>query len=221
MSSAIAFEQLLNRDARSALSQGSQFFEGKGSVQEALLKITRRLDELGVPYCVAGEMALFQLGYRRFTEDVDIPVTREGLTEIHSKLSGLGYLPPFPSSKNLRDTENGVRIKFLVAGEYPGDGKPKPVAFPDPIAAGVISLGIRVLSLPRLIELKLAFGMTNPGRLRGLADVVEVIEVRDLPESFADELDPYVRPKYLELWAVCRASSEPPDSGGESDEPAD
>jgi hypothetical protein len=104
MSSAIAFEQLLNRDARWALSQGSQFFEGKGSVQEALLKITRRLDELGVTYCVAGGMALFQHGYRRFTEDVDILVTREGLTEIHSKLSGLGYLPPFPRSKNLRDT---------------------------------------------------------------------------------------------------------------------
>ena len=35
MSTVPAFEQLLDRDSRWALSQGSQFFEGKGSVQEA------------------------------------------------------------------------------------------------------------------------------------------------------------------------------------------
>jgi hypothetical protein len=28
--------------------------------------------------------------------------------------------------------ETGVCVEFVVAGEYPGDGKPKPVAFPDP-----------------------------------------------------------------------------------------
>ena len=100
------------------------------------------MNELGIPYCVAGGMALFQHGYRRFTEDVDILVTREGLKEIHSRLDGLGYLPPFPRSKNLRDTENGVRIEFLVAGDFPGDGKPKPLAFPDPTAAGTLSQGI-------------------------------------------------------------------------------
>src|SRR3954463_16412063 len=110
----LSFEQGLDRDSRWALSQGSLFFEGKGAVQEALSKIARRLDDLGVPYCVAGGMALFQHGYRRFTEDVDILVTREGLREIHSGLDGLGYLPPFPRSKNLRDTENGVRIEFLI-----------------------------------------------------------------------------------------------------------
>ena len=134
MSASAAFEQLLDRDPRWALSQGSQFFEGKGAVQEALLRITGRLNELGIPYCVAGGMALFQHGYRRFTEDVDILVTREGLKEIHARLDGLGYLPPFPRSKNLRDTENGVRVEFLVAGDFPGDGKPKPLAFPDPTA---------------------------------------------------------------------------------------
>ena len=75
---------------------------------------------------------MFQHGYRRFTEDVDLLVTREGLKEIHRKLEGLGYLPPFQGSKNLRDTEHGVKIEFLVTGEFPGDGKPKPVAFPAP-----------------------------------------------------------------------------------------
>lgn len=199
-----AFEQLLDRDPRWALSQGSQFFEGKGAVQEALLRITRRLNELGIPYCVAGGMALFHHGYRRFTEDIDILVTREGLKVIHARLDGLGYLPPFPRSKNLRDTENGVRVEFLVAGDFPGDGKPKPLAFPDPTTAGTLSQGISFLSLPRLIELKLASGMTNPGRIRDLSDVMELIKLRNLSESFAAELNPYVQSKFRELWVQSR-----------------
>jgi hypothetical protein len=35
-------------------------------------------------------MALFHHGLRRFTEDVDILVTKEGLKKIHAELAGLG-----------------------------------------------------------------------------------------------------------------------------------
>jgi hypothetical protein len=38
---------------------------------------------------------MFFHGYRRFTEDVDILVTAEGLEEIHRELEGKGYLPLF------------------------------------------------------------------------------------------------------------------------------
>ena len=54
-------------------------------------------------------MALFMHGFRRFTEDIDILVTREALERIHEELEGRGYLPPFTGSKNLRDAELGVR----------------------------------------------------------------------------------------------------------------
>src|SRR5205085_1476634 len=97
------FEQQLAQDSRWALSEGSLFFEGKGAVQRTLTKITKRLRELGIPYAVVGGMALFQHGLRRFTEDVDMLVTAESLREIHERLEGLGYLPPFAHSKNLRD----------------------------------------------------------------------------------------------------------------------
>jgi len=198
------YEDDLNADSRWALSEGSRFFEGAGRVQEALAKIASKLNDLGVPYCVVGGMALFQHGYRRFTEDVDILVTRDGLREIHAKLNGLGYLPPFDRSKNLRDTDLGVRIEFLIAGEYPGDGKPKPIAFPDPAAAGVERDGIAYLSLPKLVELKLASGMTNPDRMRDLSDALELIKACKLPLAFADRLDPYVRDRYRELWGRTR-----------------
>src|SRR5437762_12971202 len=112
------YEQRLDRNFEWALREGSMHFEKGNAVHKALGKITKRLEELEVPYAVVGAMAMFFHGYRRFTDDVDLLVTRQGLVELHKQLEGLGYLPPFPGSKQLRDTENGVKIEFLVTGEY-------------------------------------------------------------------------------------------------------
>jgi Uncharacterised nucleotidyltransferase len=196
----VTYEQLLNRHPAWALQEGSMHFEKESAVHHALRKITRRLQELGIPYVIVGGMAMFLHGYRRFTEDVDLLVTREGLAQVHERLEGLGYVAPFAGSKQLRDAENGVRIEFLVTGEYPGDGKPKPVAFPDPAAVSLEIDDMNCLDLARLIELKLASGMTNPGRLKDLADVQELIRVLALSPEYADRLNPFVRAKYTELW---------------------
>lgn len=201
------YEERLDRHGRWALDQGGLHFREESDVYKALRRIARRLEELGIDYAVAGGMALFKHGFRRFTEDVDILVTREALQTIHERLEGRGYVPPFTGSKNLRDTEFGVRIEFLVAGGFPGDGKPKPVAFPEPQEAGVVIDDIRFLSLPRLVELKLASGMTGGiQRMKDLTDVVELVKILGLSSEFADELNPYVREKYLELWRGIRDS---------------
>jgi hypothetical protein len=196
----ITYEEKLNRDVSWAFREGSMHFENESAVHKALQKITTKLEEMSIPYAVVGGMAMFFHGYRRFTEDVDILVTPEGLKIIHDRLEGLGYLPPFAGSKQLRDTENGVRIEFLVAGQYPGDGQPKPVAFPPPEQARCVIQGIAFLTLPRLVELKIASGMTAPGRLRDLGDVEALIQQLHLPQDFADQLHPYVQDKYKELW---------------------
>jgi hypothetical protein len=199
--SVAVYEQLLDRDPRWALKEGSMHFERESAVHKALENIVHRLSELGISYAIAGGMALFFHGYRRFTEVVDVLVTAEGLSELHRRLEGLGYVPPFAGSKNLRDAEHGVRIEFLVTGGYPGDGKPKPVAFPNPDESSIEIDGICCLRLDRLIELKLASG-TTPGRLRDLADVQELIRLLGLPADFATRLDASVRDRYAELWAA-------------------
>jgi hypothetical protein len=206
----ITYEQQLNRNFNWALHEGSMYFEEKNAVHKTLRKIVKRLDDLGLGYAIVDGMAMFFHGYRRFTDDVDILVTPEGLKEIHRQSEGLGYLPLFAGSKHLRDAEHGVRVEFLVTGEYPGDGKPKPVAFPDPAKASVEIEGIRFLELPKLIELKLASGMTNPGRLSDLADVQRMIEVLQLPEDFSSKLHPFVRDKYEELWTALHNSPPGP-----------
>ena len=186
------------------MSEGSRHFESDSAVFTALHNITSRLKALGIPYAVVGGMALFRHGLRRFTEDVGLLVTKESLKTIHEKLEGLGYLPPFTNSKNLRDTELGVRVEFLTTGDYPGDGKPKPVSFPDPRHVSFEADGISYITLPKLVELKVASGMTNPGRLKDLADVLELIKTLTLPIEFADQLNPFVQGKYKELWREAR-----------------
>lgn len=199
------YEARLDHDREWAMSEGSRHFEGRGAVYETLRRIVARLDELGVSYAVAGGMALFAHGLRRFTEDVDILVAAEGLAAIHQALEGRGYRPPYEGSRNLRDSETGVRIEFLVTGQFPGDGKPKPVAFPSPAEVSWEQSGIRYVNLPTLVQLKLASGQTHVGRLKDLADVQELIKTLALPESFADGLDAFVQETYRQLWRAAQA----------------
>jgi hypothetical protein len=195
-----AFEEKMRRGGAAALEEACRFFMKDDPVHKALQKITQRLDELRIPYAVCGGMALVAHGYDRTTVDVDLLVTPEGLKTLHQKLEGLGYVVPFEDSKNLRDTETGVRIEFLVSGGFPGDGKPKPVAFPDPASASVRIQEMAFLRLEALVELKLASGMTNILRAKDIGDVIALIQQLHLDAELADRLNPYVREKYLELW---------------------
>lgn len=149
---------------------------------------------------------MFEHGFRRFTEVVEILVTRDGLKEIHVKLKGYGYFADFRGGKHLIDAEYGVQVRFLVAGEGPTGGISDPVVLPDPVAVRISLGGMPVLCLSNLVEMKIASGMACPSRLRDLADVVELIKVLGLPKELAETLDPYVRKRYLELWDGIQAS---------------
>jgi len=202
------FEDFMKRGGVASLSAASEFFMRDDPVFNTLRTITAKLQQLRIPYAVAGGMALVAHGYDRTTVDVDILVTPEGLARIHAELEGLGYVPPFAGSKHLRDTTTKVRIEFLTTGAFPGDGKPKPVAFPDPADAGVEIDGIRFLQLPRLIELKIASGMTNPGRLKDLADAQELIRVLKIGADLEQRLDPFVQRRFRELWLAVASDND-------------
>jgi len=196
----IAFEDKMRAGGSAALTEAEHFFMQDDAVHKTLRAITPKLEAMGIPYAVVGGMALVAHGYDRTTVDVNILLTREGNQLVRERLDGLGYIPPFAGSRNLRDTQTGVKIEFLITGEFPGDGKPKPVAFPDPAAVSVEIDGIRYLRLETLVELKLASGMTNPNRLKDLADVQELIRTLRPPRSLGDKLNPYVQGKFFELW---------------------
>ncbi len=181
-----------------------RFFMGDADVHRALLKLTTVLDDASIPYAIAGAMALNEYGYRRVTTDVDVLLSREGLDALRRLVLGRGYLEKFPGSKGLRDTENGVTIDILIAGAYPGAGKPKAVRFPDPAEVAVRGERGAFLPLPKLLELKLASGMSAPHRLKDLADVLELVRAVAIPREMAAELDASVRDKFIELWEAAQ-----------------
>jgi len=193
------FQQILDSPLLT-WQEGFDFFRGKGMINNTLHRLVADLEKHGIDYSLIGAAALNQHGYRRFTVDIDVLMSPEGLQKFQAELVGLGYRPAFEGAKKkFRSTQENVPIEIIVAGEYPGDGKPKPVRFHDPQENFVVIEGIKTVNLETLINLKLASGMTAPGRLKDLADVEELIKIKDLDESFADKLNQFVREKFVEL----------------------
>lgn len=181
-----------------------KFFMGTSKVHEALSALVAVLEAEKIPYAIAGAMALNAHGYRRVTEDVDVLLTPDGLTKLKAAVLGRGYVEKFAGSKGMRDTIHNVAIDVLLSGDYPGDGKPKAVRFPEP-SVGEARNNTRVLPLPKLVELKLASGISAPHRLKDLADVLELIKAARLPRELGAQLDASVREKFYELWDAAQA----------------
>ena len=185
--------------------EARRYFMGEGTLNKTLARLSNDLEERGIDYMVIGAVALLAHGYPRFTEDIDLVMTAQGLQKFHEELVGLGYVPAFPGArKRLCSTTDNVSIEVMTTGEYPGDGKPKPVSMPEPAGASTEIDGIKFVTLEKLIELKLASGISAPDRLKDLADVQELIKIKKLGADFALKLDPYVRAKYLELEEAVR-----------------
>lgn len=186
------------------LGELEAFFMGTSKIHRAAEDLARRLDEAGIDYAIAGAIALGIHGFRRATEDVDVLITREGLAKFKAEWLGRGYVELRSGGKPVRDATNDTKIDFLIAGDFPGDGKPKPVAFPQPRDAAIVGEHFRVLSLPRLIELKLASAMTAPHRGHDFFDVVELVRRAGLAAELADALDPFVRERFADAWALAQ-----------------
>jgi hypothetical protein len=202
------YEELLGESFDSAIREADAYFMKAGRLHRTIRDLASRLKAESIDYALIGGMALSEHGYVRMTDDVSVLLTAAGLKRFRERLEGKGYVAVHPgAARSFRDAETGVRIEFLVAGEFPGDGKPKEVAFPDPAAAGEDIDGVTVLKLPRVIELKLASGMSARHRLRDLADVQELIRARELDRDFAAQLHVSVRDAYLRMLADVQSES--------------
>jgi hypothetical protein len=202
-----------SRSVQATYAEGLRYFMGSGALNNTLAELAAKLKSHGIDYVVIGAVALRAHGYRRFTENIDLVLTVEGLASFDRELLGRGGLGMFGydqvfsgSSKRLRTFPGGVSIQVMTTGEYPGDGNPKPVTMPEPTSPSIEIDGVQFVTLEKLIELKLASGMTAPHRLKDLADVQELIKIRALQKDFAERLDPYVRDKFLELWGSVEKS---------------
>ncbi|MBI3272627.1 MAG: hypothetical protein HYZ53_26800 [Planctomycetes bacterium] len=191
------------------LERAGEFFLGQSPIHKAARRIAQTLLEMKIPFAVVGALATNAHGHVRTTADVDLLMTPAGLAAFKAAWLGRGWVEKFPGSKGMRDTVHEVKIDVLLTGEYPGDGLPKPVRFPDPAGATTPDPeGLPILTLPLLLELKLASGMTAAHRPQDLADVIQLIRVNQLALDYADRLNPYVQPKFRELWQAAQVSED-------------
>jgi hypothetical protein len=142
-------------------------------------RVIKDLDRLlGVADCVAvvgGGWAVWRHGFLgRVTQDVDIVVPADKVDELLrvAVLSGFEVLnTPAGRWPKLTHKATGVQVDLLPEGQRPGTpAHLAPTTLPHPFKLGAADGRLRYITLPGLIELKLA-----AGRARDEADVVELL----------------------------------------------
>jgi len=171
------------------------FFEKTGPVWDTLCGLEKRLDDAQLNYLVIGGLALNAYDYPRQTINVDIVLTADDFERFKSEFADGVYRRTPGLPRRFVDPSTDVPIDVLIAGQLAGQTqKNKSVRFPDP-GEMEVHADLRTVLLARLIKLKLV-----TWRFKDWGDMVELIRRNQLPESFADGLDPIVRPAFGECW---------------------
>ncbi len=118
--------------------------------------------------------AVWRHGYvGRVTQDIDIILPSASIAEFLQAAGVCGFqqlAQPAGRWPKLRHRETGIEVDILPEGGRPGTGSnPAPTTIPHPESMGGVRGMLKYITLPALIELKLA-----AGRLRDEADVMEL-----------------------------------------------
>lgn len=135
------------------------------------------LQAVGIPAALAGGWAVWRHGFiGRVTQDVDVVLPASAVQEFLRVAAHGGFDPlPVPPGRwpKLLHKDTKVQVDILPEGARPGtSARPAPTTIRHPTDMGVSEHTLRYLSLPCLIELKLA-----DGRARDEADVTELVRV--------------------------------------------
>jgi hypothetical protein len=164
-----------------------------GRVVRALDQVLKACDCEAV---VGGGWAVWRHGYvGRVTQDVDIALAKASVDDFLRAASVSGFeMVSQPEGRwpKLRHRETGIEVDVLPEGGRPGTAsRPAPTTIPHPKTMGAARGILKYITLPSLIELKLA-----AGRLRDEADVVELArENRDRWDEMRRHLQA-VHPQY-------------------------
>lgn len=171
---------------------------GNETLWETAARCHQLLSNAAIPYSVCGGVAVCLHGYQRNTVDLDLVINRgdsDGVREAF-ELAGLIWND---EAKEFRTTA-GIAVQLLISGDRAGKGSE--VVVPEPFGDQNVESreGLSVVRLSRLIEMKLACGISNLRRThKDFADVVELIDIRNLDGSFARHLHKSLRETFRTL----------------------
>ncbi len=171
---------------------------GNESLWDVASRCHELLTDAGIAYSICGGVAVCLHGYQRNTTDLDLVIRSDDSDAVRRVLSKAGYV--WDSEQSEFRTADGIAIQFLIAGQKAGKGTEVSVCEP----IGDLNVeqiqGLSVVRLSRLIEMKIACGMSNLRRThKDFADVVELIVIRKLDGSFARFLHKSLRPTFRKL----------------------
>lgn len=146
---------------------------------------------------LGGGWAVWRHGFHgRMTQDVDIvlPADRIDAFLQAASLSGFEVLPHSPGRwPKLMHKETGIKVDILPEGQRPGTvSRPAPTTLPAPSALGASGPALRYMTLPALVQLKLA-----AGRARDESDVVELIRANPQEVAPVREHLASIHPDYV------------------------
>lgn len=155
-----------------------------GRFGRVVKSIDRVLAAVGGVAVLAGGWAVWRHGFvGRVTQDVDIVLPQDQIDDFLrvAAVSGFEVLPAVPGRwRKVRHKETGIQVDLMPEGGTPGTAAhPAPTTIAHPRTLGAAGSTLRYITLPALIELKLA-----AGRGRDESDVIEL--VRANPECVAE-----------------------------------
>jgi hypothetical protein len=179
------------------------FFQGTDRVHQTMQRVAEKLEQAHIAYAIVGGMAVNAHRHERTTKEVDFLLTAEGLATFSRLFVGKDFDSVPRRPRRFADRANGVTFDILVTGLFPGSGQPGPIAYPNPKDVSELIDNRSVINLPTLIQLKLA-----ARRYQDFADVVNLIRVHNLEESFTAQLHPAVHGDYIECLEEKRREDE-------------
>jgi hypothetical protein len=190
-------------DFRRRLEEIGMFFEGRSREHKTMRRLVANLEKANIPYAIMGAMAVNAHHHERTTNDVDVLLTREGLETFCRRYVPRSYDRVEGHPRRFLDRRYKVTFDILVAGLFPGSGKPGPIPFPNPAEVSETIADMQVVNLPTLVQLKLA-----ARRHKDFGDVVDLIRANKLDESFQVMLHPSVHRDFIECLEEKRREDE-------------
>jgi len=137
--------------------------------------IDRLLATMHCPAALGGGWAVWRHGYvGRVTQDMDIVLPADRIDEFLrvAAVAGFDVLPVSPGIwPKLLHRDTSIQVDILPEGERPGTRThPAPTVIPHPQQLGAAPGKLQYVSLPALVELKLA-----AGRARDESDIIELL----------------------------------------------
>jgi hypothetical protein len=190
-------------DFAERLREISMFFDGTDRVHQAMRTVAAVFEKNQIAYAIIGGMAVNAHRHVRTTDDVDFLVRTEALPVIRNLAAQGIFTAVSGRPRRFIEPATGIHFDVLVTGMFPGNGKPGPISFPDPVTVAEVLKELPFANLKTLVELKLA-----ARRYQDFADVVNLIARNELDESFLTQLHASVHNHFIECLEEKRREDE-------------